>query len=221
MKDRFRKVCYSFTSTNIHFRLNCARQQLQPTSLCLQHQTAALLTVLSSLGGSSLAWYPPLPAHLCNYCSGQEVHQTMGGSHSNLLTGYQLWPPQSPQTKMGAHQCGVLMDVLGWLAICVHHHQCKDLWLNKGRQGGYSQLLTGTRLKGSLFCVLFSCLHVVVYTCRVVVMCFVSFVFLTYLFVAYFPFEQRQIRRGSAICGLVRARLKRSLYRITQEEICG
>ena len=68
---------------------------------------------------------------------------------------------------------------------------------------------------------IFSCLHVVVYNCHVVVVCFVSFVFLTYLFIAYFPLEQRQICRGSAICGLVTARLKRSLYRITQEEICG
>ena len=54
----------------------------------------------------------------------------VGGGNSALLTGNQWSPPQSSQTKdgratdscfalIGAHQCGVLMDVLGWLAAYV------------------------------------------------------------------------------------------------------
>ena len=107
LKDRFRKVCYSFTSKNIHSRLNRARQQLQPTSMCFQHQTAALLTVLSSLGGSSLAWYPPLPVHLCNYCSGQEVGDSTldyGGGGAVSLTrplGTSYGLPSHPRQKWG------------------------------------------------------------------------------------------------------------------------
>ena len=60
-------------------------------------------------------------------------------SHSQLFhlcSGLSVW-----------YQCGVLMDVLGWLAAYVSTTSANTSDLNKGRQGGYS-LWTGTRLKG-------------------------------------------------------------------------
>ena len=42
--------------------------------------------------------------------------------------------------SFGAHQCGILMDVLGWLAVYVSTNSVNTCSFNKGRQGGYSLL---------------------------------------------------------------------------------
>ena len=47
-------------------------------------------------------------------------------------------------TLIGAHQCGVLMGVLGCLVGCLCiNHQCKHWWFNKGRQLGRLQTVPG------------------------------------------------------------------------------
>ena len=44
---------------------------------------------------------------------------------------------------VGAHQCGVLLEVMGWLAAYVSTTSTRVVVSNKGRLGGYS-LQTGT-----------------------------------------------------------------------------
>ena len=74
--------------------------------------------------GSIILYTPNQPAALTVLNTGGR------GGNSTLFTGNQWSPPQSSQTKdgratdscfalVGAHQCGVLMDVLGWLTDCV------------------------------------------------------------------------------------------------------
>ena len=83
---------------------------------------------------------------------GQSVHPIEPGTRDRL--------PQSSETKdgratdscfalVGAHQCGILMDVLGQLAVYVSTTSASTCGYNKSRQRGYS-LRIGAWLKGSL-----------------------------------------------------------------------
>ena len=91
------------------------------------------------------------------HCCTRTVLSSLGDGHSVQLTENQWSPPSHGRQKMNEPQTAVLPlwgssvwrtdGCVGMTCCLCIHPQCKHLWFNKGRQGGYS-LRTGNRVKG-------------------------------------------------------------------------
>ena len=104
---------------------------------------------------STELWIVTRP-NLTELITGNLTPNQTAALHSVLLTSWNQWllphavipnkdrrATDSCFALIRAHQCGVLMDVLGWLVAYVSATSANTCGFNKGREGGYADLVLG------------------------------------------------------------------------------